>query len=325
MRMGRPHVVVLGAGASRAACPNGDKHGKALPLMADFAECTGLASMLSGWGIDPARNFEDTYSDLHDASETTKLAQLNQAVETYFDALELPDHPTLYDHLVLSLSGSDIIATFNWDPLLLQAFRRNGKLGLSMPKLAFLHGNLRAGYCKKDRVLGLAGYPCSRCGVPFKRTPLLYPVRNKDYARDPAIASQWELLKRGFSKAFMITIFGYSGPKTDKEAIAAMSQAWGKPLEREMEQTAFITRQSENEINDAWDAFIHTHHYEVQSDFYDSWIANHPRRTGEAYLSQYLDAEFIENNPIPRKAGFSELHEWFGQFKGAEEAAASRP
>src|SRR4051794_26896985 len=75
-------------------------------------------------------------------------------------------------------------------------------------------------------------------------------------------------------------------PKTDAEAIDAMSSAWGKPAERALEETDFITLQSQEEVRDAWKRFIHSHHYEVTDDFFDSWIAQHPRRTGEAYLAQ---------------------------------------
>ena len=50
--MKRPHVVVLGAGASRATCPNGDWSGRILPLMTDFVEVVGLEALLQGWGID---------------------------------------------------------------------------------------------------------------------------------------------------------------------------------------------------------------------------------------------------------------------------------
>lgn len=67
-----------------------------------------------------------------------------------------------------------------------------------------------------------------------------------------------------------------------------------------------------------WKPFIHTHHYEVDHDFYDSWIANHPRRTGEAYRNQYFEAKFIDNNPIPRTLEFPALWKWFEQFKKAE-------
>ena len=38
IEMGRPHVVILGAGASYAAFPNGDMHGRKLPLMNNFVE-----------------------------------------------------------------------------------------------------------------------------------------------------------------------------------------------------------------------------------------------------------------------------------------------
>lgn len=320
IRMERPHVVVLGAGASLAACPDGDRNGKRLPLMADFAERLELSPLLESWGLDPAENFEETYSTLHEAGDHSKLDALNERVDAYFSLLELPDHPTVYDHLVLSLRGQDVIATFNWDPFLIQAYRRTPQT-LSKPRLAFLHGSVLSGYCEADHVYGVAGARCSQCRELFKRTPLLFPVRNKNYAADASIAAQWNLFKDQLGEAFMITIFGYSGPRTDAEAIDAMKGAWGPVHDRAMEQTEFITRQLESEITASWKQFIHTHHYEVHDDFYASWIANHPRRTGEAYLSQYIDAKFISDNPIPRNLGFEELEVWFDQFRCPEEEA----
>jgi hypothetical protein len=322
-RMDKPHVVVLGAGASRATCPTGDKKGRALPLMADFSECLGIGNLLREWGLDPSENFEEVYSNLAESGEHAKLESLESLVEQYFEALELPDHPTVYDHLILSLRSQDLIATFNWDPLLLQAYQRNDT-GLSRPKLAFLHGNVLGGYCETDRLVGLVGHHCPHCGKALTKTRLLYPVRHKNYAENWGISSQWELLKRNLRDAFMITVFGYSGPKTDQEAIEAMRGAWGPTATRSMEQTAFINRQSPDEIRSAWSDFIHTHHYEVQSDFYDSWIAKHPRRTGEAYVAQYIDACFISDNPIPRNAGFDGLWAWFDQFQPAEDTSAKK-
>lgn len=316
--MGKPHVVVLGAGASRATCPNGDKNNKILPLMRDFTEVVGLKPLLDSFGVNPNQNFEEIFSDLYEKGEYDKIARIESIVEVYFNQLELPDTPTIYDHLVLSLREKDLIATFNWDPLLLQAYVRNSKAGLKLPKLAFLHGNIRVGYCEKDNVAGLAGMRCKKCREAYKRAPLLYPIKKKDYAKDFFIASEWDRLKWGFKNAFMITIFGYSGPKTDEEAIGAMKEAWGNKNQRAMEQTAFITTQSEDEISENWEPFIHTHHYEVDTDFYSSWIANHPRRTGEAYLNQFVDAKFIDDNPIPCDLDFPALWEWYGQFKAAE-------
>lgn len=326
--MGRPHVVVLGAGASRATCPDGDKRGTQLPLMADFTRVLGLEPLLGHWGIDPDQNFEEIFSDLYERNEAEKVDEIQRAVESYFGRMELPDKPTIYDHLVLSLRGKDIIATFNWDPLLVHACIRNAGAGLTCPRLAFLHGNIRVGYCAKDRVEMIGAFPggrCRHCGEQYEMVPLLYPIRRKNYADSPLIANEWKVLRAGFEHAFMITIFGYSGPRTDEEAIAAMRSAWGDKNKRYLEQTSFITTQAEDEVCENWEPFIHTHHYEVHADFYESWIAKHPRRTGEAYFNQYLGARFIRDNPIPRDMDFPALWSWYEQFKVAEDAEGVGP
>jgi hypothetical protein len=317
--MGRPHVVILGAGASRATCLNGDKNGNILPLMQDFTQVLGLKPLLKEWDISADQNFEEIFSDLYERQENDKISQIEGIVEEYFNQLELPNEPTIYDHLVLSLREKDLIATFNWDSLLVHAYSRNCKAGLKLSQLAFLHGNTGVGYCDKDKLKGRIHTICRICREPYKRTSLLYPIKRKDYAKDLFIAREWNLLKWGFENAFMITIFGYSGPKTDQEAISAMKKAWGDKYKRSMEQTAFITTQSEDEICENWDQFIHTHHYEIHDDFYNSWIANHPRRTGEAYINQYYNALCIGNNPIPRDLDFPELWKWYEKFKTAED------
>jgi hypothetical protein len=42
-----PHVAILGAGASRACCMMGDRHGRKLPLMVDLIECVGIGDVIS--------------------------------------------------------------------------------------------------------------------------------------------------------------------------------------------------------------------------------------------------------------------------------------
>ncbi len=154
---GRPHVVILGAGASRAACPEGDKNGEKLPLMKDLAEVVGVKDMLRGWGIDCGRNFEYIFSELYEKGEAGKIKELQRRVESYFVGLELPDEPALYDLLVLSLGKNDIIVTFNWDPLLAMAMERNVQSGLAMPQEVYPHGNVRIGYCERDKKYDSAG------------------------------------------------------------------------------------------------------------------------------------------------------------------------
>jgi hypothetical protein len=320
VRMERPHVVILGAGASRAACMGGDKNGKRLPLMNDFVQIVELKKLLSSWELGSNINFEELYSDLSARGDSERTKAIESIIEKYFNALELPDNPTIYDHLVLSLRETDLIATFNWDPFLIQAYRRNLNAGLKLPRIAFLHGNVAVGYCETDKTCGYVWNCCSKCGKHLTPSKLLYPIKNKDYASNLFIADEWKTLKHYIKNAFMITIFGYGGPKTDQEAREAMKGAWGNTADRSMEQTAFITPQSEDEICENWEPFIHTHHYEISTNFYDSWIANHPRRTGEAHLSQYWDAKFIDLNPIPKEVDFNDLWKWFEKFKAPEEA-----
>jgi len=318
--MFRPHVVILGAGASRATCPTGDARGKILPLMTDLVDVLELRPALVNWGTNPNKNFEEIFSDLHARGCTKELRELQSAVEAYFEQLELPDKPTVYDHLLLSLRSHDLVASFNWDPLLIQAYRRNCRV-VPLPRMCFLHGNVAAGHCLQDKIKGNANAPCSRCGEPLKRSPLLYPIYKKNYSNDPFIAAEWREFRHTLQHAFMITVFGYSGPRTDEEAITAMSEAWGPVEQRALEQTAFITIQQPSEIRENWSKLIHSHHYEIQTDFYDSWIAKHPRRTGEAYWNQYFMVKFLPDNPLPGEADFLDLWDWFARFSAPEERA----
>lgn len=54
------------------------------------------------------------------------------------------------------------------------------------------------------------------------------------------------------------------------------------------------------------------------NNFFDSWMAKHPRRTREAYHNQYKDTKFIHDNPIPRNLSFEELWDWFGLLQEVE-------
>jgi hypothetical protein len=320
--MGRPHVVLLGAGASRAAFPRGERNGKRLPIMVDFFEIASIADALADAHISySGRNFEELYSELStDPAKAMSREALERAVFDYFSALELPDESTLFDSLVLSLQPKDVIATFNWDPFLIHAVRRNGHVG-GAPRLLFLHGNVLAGYCQTDGVHGLRGAMCSRCGQPFSPVRLLYPIAEKDYETDPAIQSSWRAVKWAFENAFMVTFFGYGAPQSDRGAVDLLREAWGGWQQRNMEQIEIIDIKGENELLETWRPFVHTHHYEVHTDFYDSWIASHPRRTGEAYTSQYLDVRFIESNPVLRTSNLSELWAWFEPLVAAEAGA----
>lgn len=319
----RPHLVLLGAGASRAATPNGDAAGHRLPVMADFVETIGLASLLDRSGIDwHSRNFEDVYSEISlDSGRAEVCAELEAAVESYFSSLALPDTPTTYDYLVLGLRAKDVVATFNWDPFLIQALRRSRLVTESLPYLVFLHGCVIHGYCPDDQVSGLRGARCSKCGREFSPDRLLFPVAQKNYSSSPEIAFAWKAVRSALKHSLMFTIFGYGAPKSDGDAVALLKEAWGSNKARQFEQIEIIDVRPEQELAKTWSSFIHTHHYDVFGDFHDSFIAKHPRRSIEAFQNQYLDANFIEDNAAPRGVDLATLHAWHEQLVQAERSA----
>jgi hypothetical protein len=325
-KIGRPHVVILGAGASRAAFLTGDRHGQKLPIMQDLIPTLGLGKILRDRGIPTKReeNFESTYSRLQrDPEYKEALLEVEDVIRKYFSELEPPDTPTIYDYLVLSLRKKDVIATFNWDPFLFSALTRNYRVG-DMPHAVFLHGAVNVGYCHKDKCKGSVDLGCTECLSPYTPSKLLYPVEEKDYTNDPAIHAEWETIQFYLKRAYIFTIFGYSAPKTDAAAMRLLKDAWGKWEEREYEQIEMINTQPEEKLRETWKDFIHTHHYEVTDSFFQSLIWTHPRRTCEAMWATLMDVKFTDENPPPKDVSLKELQEWYKPLIEAEKEKAKR-
>src|ERR1700674_3429783 len=87
---GRPHVFLLGAGASRAAFPNGDANGKHLPLMDDLVETINLAPALLAHGVRwTGGNFEELYARLATDHRFHDLTiQIEERVQQYFAGIQ---------------------------------------------------------------------------------------------------------------------------------------------------------------------------------------------------------------------------------------------
>lgn len=310
----RPHVFILGAGASRAAFPNGDKHGKIIPLMNELVEVVGLGDLVKGCGIEaPYDDFESIYSKIESDLKLKNLKeQIALKVFDYFSNLELPEKPTLYDHLVLSLRPKDVIATFNWDPFLWNAVERNiGFMNGKPPSILFLHGSVSIAKCESCKKV-FPRYPsqCQECEKEKSEIPILYPVTKKDYQSDAAIKAHWRNLEENLQKAYILTVFGYSAPKTDVEAIDLLKKGWGDPEKRNLEQVELIDIQNKKILRKNWEDFIHSHHFDIIENFYDSWAANHPRRSCEAFFAETMYCAFLDSFLIPKDLGFNELYKW---------------
>ncbi len=91
-----------------------------------------------------------------------------------------------------------------------------------------------------------------------------------------------------------MTIFGYSAPKTDSEAISLMKDAWGSSHSRELEDFEFIDIRPEDELVSSWSEFIHSHHYQVHDNFFDSSLGRFPRRTTVELFDRTMECKFTE-------------------------------
>lgn len=321
--LGRPHVIVLGAGASRAAFPQGDKSGNRLPVMKDFVDVLELRGLLQSSGVpEPYDDFEALYCDIHGNPALDELRkQIETRVESYFGSLALFDRPTIYDHLVLSLRPKDVIATFNWDPFLWKACARNRGFS-ELPHVLFLHGNVATAHCPRCKIVTSRKSICADCGSALVPTPLLFPVKEKDYQSDPSIAAHWEKLQMALKHAWAITVFGYGAPKTDVSAVGLMKGAWGVVDKRSLEETEIIDIRAEAELTQIWAPFIHTHHYRCVPSFYDSLLARHPRRSGEALWACLMDCLFLDGIDFPKDADFDGLYEFLEPRLIAEQESA---
>lgn len=310
-----PHVVILGAGASIAAYKHWGNIGRPLPSMQNLIDVLELREEIESRGYSVGgMDFEAFYDDLATSNSDPGLKEIvAKRTYDYFSSLELPNRPTIYDYLVLSLRKKDLIASFNWDPFLLQAYRRNAGSGPgSLPDIAFLHGNVLVGVCHADKVCGLNGGRCSKCGTSFVPSQLLYPVKHKDYTSDPFIASEWDRLRGCLSLAYFLSIFGYSAPKTDVEARRLMLGVWQENHHLDLAEVEIIDIKRRDELEATWNEFFIKRHYMVGTDVSRSYLFQHPRRSCDAFAAATLMCNPWQDNPFPVFGSLAELQNWVG-------------
>lgn len=307
-----PHVVILGAGASLAACPKGDRHGRRLPVMANLVETVGLKPILERAGIPATAtsDFEKLYSMIAtDPTRDDLRVQIETRVRDYFDDLELPTQVTVYDQLLLSLRGKDIVATFNWDPFLAQAYIRSSRAAW-LPEIVFLHGNVSIGVCLEHDRKGFYGGFCGICKKPYEQSRLLYPIAEKRYRDDPFIASEWSRLEDKLSSAFLVTIFGYSAPVSDVNARALLRQAWNRNGTREIAQVEIVDVKPPRQLLNNWKDFITGSHYLTTARISQTLSLRYCRRSCDAFASAVLMNDPWPEKPMPRYKRLDRLHRW---------------
>lgn len=306
-----PHTFILGAGASRAAFPEGDKYGRLLPLMNDFVNILELREFFDDNSIViEGKNIEEIYSDLFTQdSKSNILRELNGIITEYFSELIIPDKITIYDELILSLQKKDAIFSFNWDSLILQAYARNVHLK-ELPSIHFLHGNVGVGYCEKDKTCGYIQNNCSVCGNQFEPSQLLFPITKKEYNKDPFIFGEWEALKAYLENSFFLSIFGYSAPKTDIEARKMMLDAWRKNSRSDFNEIDIVDIKPQKHVEKDWEGFIYKNHGAI----FESIRRSHPflyaRRSCESFGDAIMQGAPWKENNLPFFDHLEDLQEW---------------
>lgn len=288
----KPHLFILGAGATKACIPNGDKNNNSSPVMKDFLKTIGKEDILDGIELETtSNNIETIYSELHEKPEySSKVKEIENAIVEHFSNMQIPDNPTLYDYLILSLRSKDCIATFNWDPLLVQAYRRVYSITTDLPRLVFLHGNVAIGLCKECYIYSPLYFSyCPKCNATLERMPLLYPVKNKDYTQHWGIKGFWETLKPYLKNSAIISIWGYSAPASDEKAKDIMLQVFSSSF-RKMDQIEIIDIADSNEIANRWKDFSRetNYHINVFKSLSDTLLWKYPRRSIEEYTECYM-------------------------------------
>jgi hypothetical protein len=319
----RPHIVLLGAGASRAAFPNGDATAGPLPLMADLVEIVGLQLLIEQAGREYAKeeNFEVIYGRLAtEARFSHLLKEMERQIDKYFAALSLPTQATTYDRLLVSLRATDAVFTFNWDPFLFDAYQRN-RGAVALPAIFFLHGNVRIGACLKHDTWGARGERCPECLEPITDVPLLYPIEQKDYSSNPYIRGNWDAARVLFGDAFTLTIFGYGAPASDKDAVELLRSAWLARSDRTFEHIEIIDTAQQSCLFDRWSAFTPTQHYQITITFEESRLARWPRRACESLYYPMSQGTPCEDFPLPITDSLAELQEFAGQIARHESRA----
>lgn len=313
----RPHIVILGAGASVATIPNGDLNNNKISVMNGFLKKLCLEKLIKGVDLKTkSDNIEDIYTELYDRPELSDVKlEVESTIYEYFSNLKIPNEPTIYDLLLLSLRSKDLVATFNWDPLLLQAYQRALRFTDNLPELSFLHGNVAVGLCEEHKCGGLITNLCSVCGQPLKPIKLLYPIKQKNYNSDLYTRDSWNVLKHYLKKAYIVTIFGYSAPLSDIEAIGMLKEAWGNSEERNLEQIEIIDIKKEDELRKTWQPFIHTHHYQTTDTFYNSLLSNFPRRTCECVFDNLMNCMWLNpDGAIRQNMTWDDIHNYYDKL-----------
>jgi hypothetical protein len=278
--MGFKHLVILGAGSTIATIPppRGDKNGMCAYTLNNFLSDPFFADFLSTLDrIYRNLNVEELCEKMYSEDEVL-YHKFEALIRKKYSLLELPDSFSILERLIMSLNADDAILSFNWDDLIIQAYNRAQEYipSVLLPKIGFPHGNAQACY-NKNRY----GSKRNPNNQNLFDSPLNMPINELTYKDDLFIKSQWKLLDFYIRNCQMITFFGYRGPVSDKDDLNHMvdilkkNQICGKIeiIDKTKEEAFEVAKNLQSLVR------ITESKADCCGDFYESRIAQYPRRT----------------------------------------------
>lgn len=288
--------------------------------MKNLAQVVGLVPLLRKARVARSAysDFEAIYSEIASDNRFVDVkTALERRILGYFDSLELPRQVTMYDKLLLSLRRKDLVASFNWDPLLAQAFFRHRHLR-ELPEMVYLHGNVAIGTCGEHDKCGFYGGRCGICNREFEQSRLLFPVLDKHYRDDPFIADQWNKLEAKLKDAYLVTIIGYAAPVSDKAAREIMHLAWNQNGSRTLADVEIVNLEPRRKVLKNWADFITRDHFLMTRRTSSTQSFRYPRRSCEALAAASLRNDPWRERPFPQFRRLETLERWCAPLIAAE-------
>ena len=112
------------------------------------------------------------------------------------------------------------------------------------------------------------------------------------------------------AEAYYVTVYGYSAPTTDVEAMALLLEAWRDNPARALAQIGIVDVREPAEVEASWSDFIVRTHGGASTDFSHDRLMRHPRRTCESFASATLLQDPWREDPFPISCSLAELETW---------------
>jgi hypothetical protein len=89
-----------------------------------------------------------------------------------------------------------------------------------------------------------------------------------------------------------------------------MLDVWAENGARDLAQIDLIDVKRRKEVKRNWQEFIVRDNYAIGNNFFDTYLATHPRRSCDAFAMATLQQSPWKDNNFPKGISLNELQDW---------------